>query len=233
MSTGFVYSFYKSIKMFRLLTQYFLQTHKLYVPGTGAFSLHSREAVNDFTSQMVHAPGWDIVFTPFAQNAVASPDQDNEKLYEWLAVKLNVSKEDAVIRYDDFCDGLKTDIQQGKTVRWEGLGTLEKINNRVIFTAESSVATLFTGVTAKKVLRENVSHNVLVGERETTSEEMRARLTSKKSRSGVGVKIAWIVLLVALIFLAVYFLRNGCNVNALGNQTKSEVTKPSETYRLR
>lgn len=219
--------------MFRLLTQYFLQAKKLYVPGTGVFTLQSRDAVNDFTSQTVQAPGWDIVFTPFVENAVAVPERDNESLYEWLAEKLNVSKEDAVIRYDDFCDELKADLAQGKTVNWEGMGTLEKVNNKIIFTAESSAAMPFTGVTAKKVLRENVSHNVLVGERETTTEEMRARLASKKTRGSLGLKIAWIVLLVALISLAVYFLQNGCNVTALGNQTKAEVTKPSDTYRLR
>ena len=144
--------------MFQLLTQYFLQVKKLHVPGTGSFVLETQHAVNDFTSQTVQAPGWNVVFTPAEEGAVNT--QNNEGLYDWLADKLKVSKEDAIIKYDEFSDGIKAELDKGKAVEWNGMGRLEKPDKKIIFTPEAAAAMPFTGVTAKKVLRENASHNM-------------------------------------------------------------------------
>lgn len=233
--TVFVYSFGKSIKdfMFQILTQYFLQIKKLVVPATGTFVLEQQNAVNDFTTQTVQAPGWNTVFTPVTEGEVANNNENNEGLFDWLADKLKISKEDAILKYDEFCDRLKADLDDGKTVDWNGLGTLQKIDKKIIFTPEPSAAMPFTGVTAKKVIRENASHNVLVGERETTTDEMRAQLSEEKPADNLGRKIMWILFFIALALLGWYFLQNGCNLKNTGNQQKVEVQKSHDTYRLR
>ena len=219
--------------MFQLLSQYFFQVKKLYIPAVGTFLLEPYSAVNDFTSQTVQAPGWTTVFTPVKEGAVAENSQQNEGLFDWLADKLNVSKEDAIIKYDEFSDKVKSDLDNGLQINWDGVGVLERVNNRLVFSPELATANVFTGVSAKKIVRENASHNVLVGERETTTGEMRTELTEQKPVGTRSNKIGWILLLVALILLVWFFLSNGCNLKNTGNQQKVEVQTSGETYRLR
>ena len=42
-----------------------------------------------------------------------------------------------------------------------------------------------------------------------------------------------LLLLAVVALLAVYFFKNGCNLNNIGNQQKVEVSKPGDIYRLR
>ena len=219
--------------MFQLLTQYFLQVNRLHVPGIGTFVLEPQNAVNDFSSQTVQAPGWHTVFTPVAEGAVADNATNNVGLFDWLADKLKVSKEDAILRYDEFSGGLKADLDNDKTVTWAGLGSLRKVDKNIVFNQEDTTGSPFSDVAAKKVLRENANHNVLVGEKETTTDQMRAQLAEEKPRGGISKKIAWVLFFIALALLAWYFIQNGCNLKNTGNQQKAEVQKSHDTYRLR
>ena len=219
--------------MFELLTQYFLQVKKLYVPGTGTFVQEPQNAINDFTSQTVQAPGWNTVFTPLKEGEVADNNVKNEGLYDWVADKLGLSKDDADVKYNKFSDRLKADLDSGKTINWVGLGSLQKVEKKIEFTPEAAAGMPFTDVSAKKIIRENSSHNVLVGERETTSDAMRTELAEDRPRGNFGKKLMWIIFFIALAMLAWYFFQNGCNLKSAGNQQKIEVQKSHDTYRLR
>lgn len=224
--------------MFQLLTKYLLQFKKLVVPGIGVFTVETKDAVSDFTTQVVEAPGWVVLFSGLTGNAAEDKAPDDavalEHLYDWLTGQLHISKEDAILKLDEFSDEIKEKLDNGQIVDWEGLGKLEKKEETIIFTGDESAMSPYTPVTAKKVLRENASHSMLVGEKETTSEEMRAQLHREPEVTrSTAMRIAWILFFIALVLLAVYFLRNGCNTASMGNREKVESTKSPETYQLR
>lgn len=219
--------------MFQILTEYLFQYKTLFIPGTGRFNIEDRNAVNDLTQQTLQAPGWNVSFKPATAGAVAQASDSDTELFEWLAAKLKISAEDATLRFDEFSDGLKNRLANNEKVDWPGVGRLEQNNKEIVFTADKDAITPFTGVSAKKVLRENANHQILVGETETTSDEMRVHLANEQQAGGIGKKLMWILLLIAMILLAWYFFQNGCNLHNTGNQQKTEVVKPHDTYRLR
>lgn len=219
--------------MFQLLTEYFFQMKKLYVPGTGTFVLEPRNAENDFTTQKLQAPGWNIVFTPITKDANADDVISNEGLPDWLAYKLKLSKGDASLKFNKFYDRLKADLDNGKTVNWLGLGTLLQVDKLTGFTPNTTTDLPFTEVSAKKVLRQNASHDMSVGERETTTDQMQAQFAEEKPVGSLRKKIAWILVIISLGLLALYFLQYGCSLKNTGSQQKVEVQKPYDNYRLR
>ena len=224
--------------MFQLLTTYLLQVKKLPVPALGTFSIKMANAVSDFTSQSVQAPAWTIAFTPAAISTADHQPTAIEaglpELYDWLTAKLQITKEEAVLRYDNFCSDIRERLDKGENVNWEGLGQLQKIDSIVRFIADENAGALFTPVAAKKIIRPNSSHPILVGEKETTSHERRTRLENDRIPSRpAGTKIAWILLFIALALLAWHFIQNGCNTESIGNKQHIESTKAPETYRLK
>ena len=217
--------------MFALLTQYLFKTKELSVPGTGVFTLIPKNASSDFGTRSIQAPGWNVLFTQ--DNDFQAPVANLDQLYYWLASQLNTSKQEAGLQFDDFCRTLHLQLEEGQGITWEGLGELEKQNNRISFRPLETILTPFTGVTAQKVIRENASHPVLVGERETTTGQMREQLNEQIAGKPRGKKIAWLLLLVALAALGWQIFRNGCNVSSTGNQEKVEISKPQDTYKFR
>ncbi|MFV0605580.1 MAG: hypothetical protein ACK5NK_07020 [Niabella sp.] len=216
--------------MFQLLTAYLFQNKSLYIPGTGDFFVEQQNAVTDVAAGMIEAPGWKIDFLPVGETSVTA---HNEPLYDWLTNQLNISKEEAVLKFDDFCDRVSADLRNHKKVDWVGLGTLEKTDGKVSFIPEVSVVKSFTGVKAKKVIRENASHQMLVGENETTTQAMREALSRQPKRGFNRNKIAWVLAGLTVALLLIYFLQKGCSAGSIGNQNKVPVEKPAETYQIR
>lgn len=199
----------------------FLISHKeLNVPGIGTFLLEKKSARADFLNKCVHPPVYCFSF----QTLNNSP---SKKLFSWLADALNISDRDAVVRFNDFAFDLKKKIDEGSIVKWKGVGILEKKENQIKFWPEESIA-IDRPVTAEKIIRENVEHTMLVGERERTSTEMLDSIRRSGEqwfhRTEKKVFRWWIVALILGIllvgFIGWHFSENGWNVTSVGNQQK-------------
>lgn len=216
--------------MFDQLTQY-LYTHKeLAVPGVGVFTLMAKDAVADFTSRSIQPPGWQI---NFRQDKNPVEALQTETLYTWLAKAMHTSKEEAGKQFGNFCIDIEKKLYEGETVHWSGLGTLAEENNGTVFTPYQQVTSPFSDVVAKKVTRENASHQTLVGDKETTTAAMREQLhplEEEKPRRNI---IMWVLLAVAVTAAAIYFFNKGCNTGAAGNQQNVNAAPPQDTYKLR
>ena len=199
--------------MFEELYCFLIEHKQLNVPGVGTFLLERTPAKTDFLNKCVHPPTYNFSFLTQAGNT-------SKKIFLWLSGAFDISERDAVVRFNDFAFDLKRKLDEGNKVNWKGVGTLEKKNNEIKFSAEESTP-IEKPVAAEKVIREHAEHTVLVGEQEITSTEMEAllapSLTIRRSRW-------WIVPLIFLImligFLAWYFYENGLDVSSLGNQKK-------------
>ncbi|GAB3425963.1 HU family DNA-binding protein [Niabella aquatica] len=214
--------------MFDLLTKYLFEYNKLRVPQAGFFELEKKEADANLSAETIAAPAWEVKF--IADSDTAGPVPDG--LCNWLAVNKNVTKEEAARLFEAFANNLNERLKNGENVRWEGLGALQEVDGAVQFTPSAAHFSPFTNVTAKKIIRENTSHATLVGDKETTTAQMREQLLLQDERKGKGTTIMWVLLAAALAAAAWYFSQSGCNKPATGNRQKVESIKPEDTYKL-
>lgn len=214
--------------MFDLLAKYLFEHKQLPVPHVGVFELEKREAGTDLTAETIVAPAWQVKFTANK----SFDDYNHGDLYNWLCVNKGVAKEEARHLFEAFSNNLEVKLANEEKVVWEGLGTLQEVNGTVAFTPEEAFFSPFTNVSAKKIIRENTSHATLVGDRETTTAQMREQLLLQDDRKGKGTTVLWVLLAIAIAAGAWYFLQNGCNKSATGNRQKAESLRPGDTYKL-
>lgn len=215
--------------MFDILLQYLFEFKRLSLPPIGAFELKNKVADTNLANATIAAPTWIVGFKP--HSADTTVDEDG-RLVGWLAANRQIAADEAGRQLEQFINDLQYRLSNGETVHWPGLGALQQIDDHVKFQPMAAQISPFTDVTARKVARENTSHQTLVGDKETTTAEMREQLLlpDEKRRSGA---LIWVILGIALIAAAWFFSQKGCNTSASGNQQKVESSQPGATYKLR
>ena len=169
--------------------------HKKYcvLPGIGKLTLVTQSAASDFTNQLIEAPVQQIIFTPGVQN--------DYLFNEFSAIS----------------DLIKRKLEEHGFVDLLGIGRFTKTTDGSIdFTAALIDEDLLMPVEAKRAVRENAVHNILVGDKETTSTVMAEMLTEEEPVSNYGAKRKWWVwaltlAAIALLLIALYIYQNGFN----------------------
>lgn len=211
--------------MYGELYQYLILHKQLNIPGIGTFLLERKPADIDFVNKMANPPAYTIAL----HHGNTTPSKN---VFHWLSSNLNISERDALTRFNDFALDIKDKILAGDKLHWNGVGTLSKgMAGEIRF--EAALKDLKTGipVPAIKVLRENASHAVRVGEQEKTSTEMVEMLAPATNKKIQWWGIALISGLLAIIFIALYFSSKGLNTPSTGNQQKMEPQKETQTYK--
>lgn len=216
--------------MFDTLSKYLWEFKEITLPHIGSFECKAQPADTNPGANTIAAPRWDIIFS---ENNTAAPVGDADAIATWLSGQKNISQIEAANNFNNFAEEIKSKLTNGETITWFGIGNLSEQAGRIIFTPAQESISPFTDITAHKIKRENTSYATLVGDKETTTAQMREQLTEanyKTKRTGRGM---WVLLMAAIVLLVIYFLRNGCNVTATGNNNKATIEKNSDTYRIR
>ncbi len=215
--------------MFDILLQYLFEFKRLSLPPIGGFELENKVANANLADSTIAAPTWIVGFRPHSADVTTG---ENSKLVSWLAANRQISMDEAGKHLEQFVTDLQSRLNNGEAVHWPGLGILEQKDGQVAFQPTTAQISPFTDVAAKKITRENTSHQTLVGDKETTTAEMREQLLlpDEKKRSAA---LMWVVLGIALVAAAWFFSQKGRNTSASGNQQKVESAQPGETYKLR
>lgn len=216
--------------MFDILAQYLFEFKELALPPIGRFELQHKGASADLASSTIAAPAWTVGFKPYEDTVAAG---DRSVLLNWLASRLNGSRDDVERRLEHFVADLQMRLNKGESVNWHQLGILEKKNGQIQFEPALAHLSPFTDIAVKKISREHTSHQTLVGDRETTTAQMREQLQLPEEKRRSSSTLTWIVLGIALLAAAWFFSQKGCNLSASGNQQKVESAKPGDTYKLR
>ena len=216
--------------MFNILVQYLFEFKRLALPPVGRFKLEDKAANASLADSTIAAPTWTIGFKPYSADVKAD---ENSGLVSWLAANGKISIDEAGRQLEHFVAELQSRLNSGESVNWPQLGILEQKNGQVQFQQSGAQISPFTDVTAKKIKRENTTHQTLVGDRETTTAQMREQLLLPEEKRRSGATMTWVILGVALIAAAWFFSQKGCNPAASGNQQKVESPKSGETYKIR
>jgi len=218
--------------MYEALHRYLIKYKRLDLPGIGAIALQLHPAETKFVNHSFLPPEYFFEFE-------RSEDVPPEKLFSWLAANLDITEQEAVIRFNEFIFDLNRQLREGKQIHWQGIGSLQKeFSGEIKFNPQHNEFEWYHEVIAEKVTRNNAEHTMLVGEREKTSTEMRELLyTGEKERTNKKEKTNhwWVwplaIILAITIFLFWHFSENSTG-DATGNNGKISPAEAPAGYNL-
>ncbi len=200
--------------MFQLLHKYVILHGKLSLPEVGVIVLERNPASIDTVNKTIINPSWQFRF-------LNTREKTHADVFAWLAKTMNISVTDAVVELTNFSFGIKNKLNNGEIINWKGIGVFKKgLGDEIKFEPEHLELDFVQPIVAEKVIREKAYHSVRVGDNQRSSEEMEKLLNKKK----INKSLAWVFMLitgiVAISFLAVYYVKNDMEFSAFRNQQK-------------
>ncbi len=225
--------------MYESLYRFLIKYKRIDLPDIGAIVLQTQSAHSEFVSRSFLPPVYFFSFEKARLTVSAEPNDQNKfgqgkearlgKLFSWLAAINHISETEAADRFNDFVYDLKKELEAGKKITWEGVGVFKKeTTGEIKFEGRKKESSGLGEVIAKKVIRENAEHTMLVGEVEKTSTQMTEMLSGdidiKRKRSHWWL---WplVAIIMIVIFLGWYFSEHGISSSSTGNSHK--ITLPS------
>jgi hypothetical protein len=194
------------------IQSYLFKYKAVAVPEVGTFELVHAPAVLDIANQLVGPPESVVQFS--AQSEISRHQLDAFALTYDLDAAV---AEQELVR---FGKAFKTSLLQ-PPFHWNGIGDLGMTENGQVRFSANGAGTLLMPVPAQKVLRENVQHNVLVGDQEVqySATEFEAAVPDNPVRSRL-MAICWIIVACAVLFILYYLYIHNWSAEAAGLQQK-------------
>lgn len=189
--------------MYQQIAQSLFQQNSCTLPGIGTLSIINESAQTDFINSRILSPVQKIIF----ESIVTDSEMHNQ--------------------FSSISESIKSDLVKGEKVEVAGVGNFfidEK--NKIVFTPVKIDENFFQPVTAERVIRENVTHNMLVGDKETTSTVMTDFFTEKPAITDRWWIWAAAIFVISVSFLSFHFYKNGMTFSS---QNKIELA-PSDTF---
>jgi hypothetical protein len=108
---------------------------------------------------------------------------------------------------------------QNSPFHWNGFGTLRYDSNEMLFEPDEMKLEALQVIPAQKVLRENVQHQVLVGDHEMTSEQVAEILNTTEYKRPWFITAGWILFILAVVAIIIYLYMNNFKTTSTGLKT--------------
>jgi len=131
----------------------------------------------------------------------------------------SVERESFTQELFSFGERLKRRIQNAP-FHWKGFGTLRYSANQMLFEPDEIKLEALKPIPAQKILRENVQHNMLVGDQEMTSQQVTNVLTRAEYKRPWYIITGWILFILALIAIILYLYMNNFQTTSTGLRTR-------------
>jgi hypothetical protein len=105
---------------------------------------------------------------------------------------------------------------QNSPFYWKGFGTLRYDSNQMLFEPEEMKLEALQPLRAQKVLRENVQHQVLVGDQEMSSRQVTEVLNRVEYKRSWFIIAGWILLILAILVIIIYLFMNNFETTSTG-----------------
>ena len=154
-----------------------------------------------------------------------------QPLVEFIAASQDIDYTTANKNLENFVEDIKNLKQKEDLIIGEAGKFEVDENGYLIFTEQKIFTNFFPEVKANRVVRSNQSHEMLVGDKETTNEKM-TEYFSNETTAGPGKVWLWISLVLIIIAGLVIFLLNSPGVNhASGNRQSITAEPAGATYK--
>ncbi len=211
--------------MLGLFYQYLIRHHKIVLPGLGTVVLQRKSSASNFAEHDFLPPSYTFQWV----QAGANPPGN---FFIWIAYKLNIAEEEAAIRVSSFISDVKREINAGKEIKWSGVGIIRRgLDSGIELEAENKMLSFEKAVHGEKVVHQDSSHTIMVGDKEKTSVEMTEILNQPLVRNIRWFTISWIAAVLLLIFTLTYLWKYGMSTGSVANQKKLTPKEAPATYR--
>jgi hypothetical protein len=142
-----------------------------------------------------------------------------EKISDHQFYFLAKGKESFSQELSSFGERLKRRIRNSP-FHWKGFGTLRFSSNELLFEPDEIKLDGLQPVPAQKVLRENVQHNMLVGDQEMTSQQVTDVLNKVEYKRPWFITFGWMLLILAVIAIIILLYMKNFQTTSTGLQTR-------------
>lgn len=197
--------------MLQLLTRYMFQYRKVCIPHIGTFEVVQSSPEYNVADKQITAPVFHIVHS--------SEDLLTDHQLNYLANSSEGGKETVKNELDFFGKRMKATVAK-HSFAWKGIGNLSG-SNFINFKGETVNVSGLNTIHAEKVMRGNAGHNMLVGEREMTTQQITDVLSKSYKKKINTALIGWIILALAAIVIILLLFRNDFSPLSTGLQLKT------------
>ena len=191
--------------MFPLLYKYLMLHSEVCIPGVGRFYKVRNAAQHDFVNRMFIPPAYTIRFKEEQVRA-------DKHLFSFISREKGIDEVEAIRHYHDFSYQFSDHVKRFSQTHLPGVGVLKKGNDGSLsFTADEMFAGYFVATPAERILRRDITHPLVVGDKETTTCEMQVRLDDVDEEKTKSRWWIWALLLgiAAAAAIAFYYLQHG------------------------
>lgn len=201
------------------LTSYLFQFKLLSVPGVGTFRVVTRPAQFNVVDRLMEPPAFAVELHPEAD---VPPHQ-----LAYLERQTGFDGDTLHHELRRFGNAIRERRLKGGFV-WEGVGTLTE-QDEVSLTTHS-----LQSLPAEKVIRQDAAHKVLIGDRQMQSDvviEDHSPSRPASPRSVVTI-VAWVLVILAVLFLVVWMYLGKFKINAAGSHLPVALHQPLDRHHI-
>jgi hypothetical protein len=149
----------------QIIASYLIQQKRCVLPGIGRLELIRIPATSDIVHRLLLSPREDLHISP-------GGGEDSDCIH-YIARRLQLNYADAAAAFNRFASDAVAQMEAGQPLVLPGVGEMTRAyNGSFTFDMLALPQGLASSVTAERVIHPSATHQVLVGDRETTTTEM-------------------------------------------------------------
>lgn len=212
--------------MHKLITEYLLQSDVCSLPPLGIFTKTFNSAKIDSINKLIYPPYQNFQFQNIEQPL-------SKTLVEFVSYRSHTEFSSATADVESFLKEEAQRIKDGKQLCFDNVGCLHIDDSGTIVFVPEEAELLLPVLPAEKIIHKDASHNVLVGDRETTTQVMKNYYTEKPAKPYARWKLwAAILFTIGLIIIIVSLYNKGFAPDTIGNNHHLQVDDEPETYKV-
>jgi hypothetical protein len=159
-----------------------------------------------------------LILPPSYITRYVKEDQVPEHQFQFFS-STGIEKENLRQELASFGEQLKRRIQNSPFY-WKGFGTLRYSSSEVSFQPDEFRSEALQPIRAERVLRENVQHQVLVGDQEMTSQQVTEALKPVEDDRPWFIMAGWTLFILSVIVIIIILYMKNFQTTSTGLQTR-------------
>ena len=193
--------------MLNLLTKYLLQYRTVTIPHVGTIQLIQHPSQLNVAEKIIQPPSF----------SAELKKEEEVSSHQLIFLNAILQKENHSILEDlKHFGGRLHDTINGPGFEWNGFGRFDRSTQSFSIPISG-----LDSINAERVIRENPDHQVLVGDRQTSSYQIadeKAGTEVVESRRSVFITIGWVMLGLSILAIAFFIYQGKFKVNASGSK---------------
>lgn len=189
--------------MLNLLTKYLFQYKSVSIPNVGTFQIVQQPPQLNIADKIILPPSYVV--------EIRKEGEVTDHQLNFLDAILQRGREDIHRDLRFFGNKLQEKIN-GPGFTWDGLGTITRSTQSLPI----SIGAL-EPIPAERVLRQDARHKVLVGDQQRLSGGIPEEVEIAGKKRSIFVVIGWVLLLLSILFIALYLYNGKFRMNATGS----------------